>query len=67
MIALDLERTFAVKAKEKEAERKSTFPILGKSEHVYAAEQAAKLAGTNHQYVVDAKTIQAKAENIHFC
>lgn len=63
VVGLDVEIELAKEAKAKERARKangSTFQIIEKSE-IHAAEQAAKLVGTNRQYISDAKKLAAKS------
>jgi N6-adenosine-specific RNA methylase IME4/ParB-like chromosome segregation protein Spo0J len=70
VIALEIERLFALEAKEKEKRRKeaSTFQIFEKSIPVlpqtHATEQAATIMQTNRQYVSDAKRIQREAPEL---
>lgn len=65
-IALDVEKYLAEEAREKEAQRKTTFQKIEKSNlpPVHAAQQAAAIVGTNRQYVSDAKKIQRNAPEL---
>lgn len=58
-VALELEKILSERAKEKEAERKTTFQKIEKSDMqpIHAAKQAAEIMQTNAQYVSDAKKI----------
>jgi len=69
MVATDIEKAIAEEIAVKERERKSrqfdtTFQFVGKSVVRDATREAADIVGVNHQYVTDAKAIQAKAPDI---
>lgn len=74
-VALDIEKHFAEKAKEKELERKEkqyiskdqrTFEIFRKSDDkpIHATKEAAKQIGVNDRYVSDAKKIKNVAPEL---
>lgn len=60
MIALEVERALAERGKKNMSlgGQNKGLEIFPNPKPVRSAEQAAKLTGTNHQYVVDAKAIQ---------
>src|SRR5262249_9727359 len=66
VLALEIEKLLAEEAKEKEAQRKTTFQKIEKSSlpPVHATQQAAAIVGTNRQYVSDAKKIAQQAPEI---
>lgn len=69
VVALEVEKALAEEATAKEAERKrnqgdTTLEIFPKSEPIRAADQAAKILGTNAHYVTDAKRLAATAPEL---
>ena len=63
VLALKLEEVFRVKAKEKEAERKTTFQKSEKSnlENINTVKEIAKIANVSHDTISRVKQIEAKA------
>jgi len=59
--ALEVERIYGERAKEKQGQRTDILEIIPKSEPVHAAKEAAKITGTNPRYITDAKRIQEEA------
>ena len=70
IVALEIEKHLAGEARRNMSagggDKKSGFQRLGNPIEVpvHAAKQAASLAGTNHQYIVDAKTIVRQAPEL---
>ena len=63
-VALELEKLYAVEAKERQGTRNDITQKVAEGEQGEAREQAARATGTNRQYVSDAKKLLTKAPKL---
>ena len=64
VVALEVERHLATEAKQRQGARNDIVQRFEQSEAGRAVDQAARLVGTNRQYVSDAKRIAAQAPEL---
>src|SRR5207245_142320 len=64
MLALELEKLFAQEEKNRQGARNDITQKFEESQQGEAAEQAARVTGSNRQYVYDAKKIVALAPDL---
>jgi hypothetical protein len=64
MVALKVEAQLGIEARGNQGTRTDLFQKFEKSEPIHAAKKAAKITGTNTQYVNDAKKIVEQAPEL---